>query len=119
MAIYAEKFPEAITHLEKHAAMVREMATSQNSNGWCVHDQRLKMDRQVRGLPWEVFNIEFYKSVCNQNLTTFLKICNTVGVPIREENTVYAQTTMTFLGIELDTIAIDKVLKIKNSLKLE
>jgi hypothetical protein len=73
MAIYAEKFPEAITHLEKHAAMVREMATSQNSNGWCVHDQRLKMDRQVRGLPWEVFNIEFYKSVCNQNLTTFLK----------------------------------------------
>ena len=59
------------------------------------------------------------KSVCNQNLTTFLKICNTVGVPIKEENTVYAQTTMTFLGIELDTIAIDNVLKIKNSLKLE
>ena len=59
------------------------------------------------------------KSVCNQNLTTFLKICNTVGVPIKEENTVYAQTTMTFIGIELDTIAIDNVLKIKNSLKLE
>jgi hypothetical protein len=26
---------------------------------------------------------------------------------------------MTFIGIELDTIAIDNVLKIKNSLKLE
>jgi hypothetical protein len=39
-----------------------------------------------------------------------------VGVPITEENTVYAQTTMTFLGIELDTIDIDNVLKIKNSL---
>ena len=30
------------------------------------------------------------KSVCNQNLTTFLKRCNTVGVPIKEEKTVYA-----------------------------
>ena len=59
------------------------------------------------------------KSVCNENLTTFLKICNTVGVSIKEENTVYAQTTMTFLGIEFDTIAIDNVLKIKNSLKLQ
>jgi hypothetical protein len=45
-----------------------------------------------------------------------------VGVPIKEENTVYAQTTMTFLGIELDTIAmearlpLDNVLKIKNCL---
>jgi hypothetical protein len=26
MAIYAEKFPEAIPHLAKHAEMVREMA---------------------------------------------------------------------------------------------
>jgi hypothetical protein len=43
-------------------------------------------------------------------------MCNTVGVPIKEDNTVHAQTTMTFLGIELDTIAIDNVLKIKNSL---
>ena len=56
------------------------------------------------------------KSVCNKNLTNFLKIRDTVGVPIKEENTVYAQTTMTFLGIELDTIAIDNVLKNKNSL---
>ena len=45
-----------------------------------------------------------------------------MGVPIKEENTVYAQTTMTFLCIALDTIAmevrlpLDNVLKIKNSL---
>jgi hypothetical protein len=62
------------------------------------------------------------KNVYNQSLKTFLKICNTLGVPIKEEKTVYAQTIMTFLGIELDTIAmearlsLDKVLKIKNSL---
>ena len=60
MAIYAEKLPEAIPHLAKHAEMVREMATSQNSNAWCVYDQRVIMDRQARGLPWEVCNIEFY-----------------------------------------------------------
>ena len=60
MAIYAEKFPDAITHLTKHAEMVREMATSQNSNTRCVYDQRVRMDRQARGLPWEVFNIELY-----------------------------------------------------------
>ena len=40
MAIYAEKFLEAIPHLAKHAEMVREMATSQNSNAWFVYDQR-------------------------------------------------------------------------------
>ena len=39
-----------------------------------------------------------------------------MGVPIKEENTTYDQITMTFLGIELDTIAIDNVLKIKNNL---
>jgi hypothetical protein len=36
------------------------MATSQNSNAWFVYDQRVRMDRQARGLPWEVFNIGFY-----------------------------------------------------------
>jgi hypothetical protein len=60
MAIYAEKFPEGIPHLAKHAEMVREMATSHNSNAWFVHDQRVIMDRQARGLPWGVFNIELY-----------------------------------------------------------
>ena len=40
-------------------------------------------------------------------MKTLLKICNILGVPIKEEKTVYAQTTMTFLGIELDTIAME------------
>ena len=60
MAIYAVKFPETIPHLTKHAQMVREMATSQNNNAWFVYDQRVSMDRQARGLPWEVFNIVLY-----------------------------------------------------------
>jgi hypothetical protein len=47
-AIYAEKFPEAIPHLAKHAEIVREMVKSQNSNAWFVYDQRVRMDRQGR-----------------------------------------------------------------------
>jgi hypothetical protein len=49
-AIYAEKFPEAIPHLAKHAEIVREMVTSQNSNAWFVYDQRVSTDSQARGL---------------------------------------------------------------------
>jgi hypothetical protein len=60
MAIYAEKFSEVIPHLAKHAEIVREMATSHNSNAWFVYDQRVRMDRQARCLPWEIFNIEWY-----------------------------------------------------------
>ena len=59
-AIYAKKFPEAIPHLAKHAEIVREMVTPQNSNAWFVYDQRVRMDRQARGLLWEDFNIEVY-----------------------------------------------------------
>jgi hypothetical protein len=57
MAIYAEKFPEAIPHLAKHAEIVREMATSQNNNAWFVYDQRVRMVRQARSQPCEDFNI--------------------------------------------------------------
>jgi hypothetical protein len=63
MAIYAEKFSEVIPHLAKHAEMVREMATSHNINAWFVYDQRVRMDRQARGLPWELFVGHFAKSI--------------------------------------------------------
>ena len=58
------------------------------------------------------------KSVCNQN-DNFPQNMQYLGCSYEGGKTVYAQTTMIFLGIELDTIAIDNVLKIKNSLKLE
>jgi hypothetical protein len=76
MAIYADKFQEAIPHLAKHAEMVREMATSQNSNTWFVYDQRVRMDRQARGLPWEDFNIEFYIMATRARDSNFIVIVN-------------------------------------------
>ena len=60
MAIYAEKFPEAIPHLAKHAEVVRDLASLQNNNAWSVYDQQVRMDRQVRNIPWSTFNMEFY-----------------------------------------------------------
>jgi len=60
MAIYAEKFPEAIPHLAKHAEVVRDLASLQHNNAWSVYDQQVRMDRQVRNIPWNTFNMEFY-----------------------------------------------------------
>lgn len=62
-------------------------------------------------------------ALCNQSLKMFIQLCNTLGVPIKDEKTEYANTTMTFLGIELDTIAMearlpsDKIKKIFASLE--
>jgi hypothetical protein len=61
--------------------MVREMATSQNSNAWFVYDQRVRMDRQARGLPWEVFNIEFYI------MATRVRDSNFSGTFVTRDNT--------------------------------
>ena len=60
MSIYAEKSPEVIPHLAKHAEVVREMGASQNNNAWFVYDQSVRLDWQPRDLPWEVFNVECY-----------------------------------------------------------
>lgn len=60
--------------------------------------------------------------LANQCLNTFIKLCNTLGVPIKEEKTEMANTTMTFMGIELDSVAMearlpkDKIVKITEAL---
>lgn len=60
--------------------------------------------------------------ICEQSLSLFLKLCHTLGVPIKEEKTEHACTCLTFLGIELDTILrearlpSEKILKITSTL---
>lgn len=48
MTIYAEKFPETMPHLAKHAEVVKDLASLQNNNAWSVYDQQVRIDRQVR-----------------------------------------------------------------------
>ena len=45
------------------------------------------------------------ESLCQQHLECFLDICNSIGVPIAQEKTTKPATRVTFLGIELDTVA--------------
>ena len=54
---------------------------------------------------------------CCSHLENFLSLCEYLGVPIAAEKTVGPQTTLTFAGIELDTMALqarlpaDKIIK--------
>lgn len=54
---------------------------------------------------------------CCSHLENFLSLCEYLGVPIAAEKTVGPQTTLTFAGIELDTVALearlpaDKIIK--------
>ncbi|XP_063416232.1 uncharacterized protein LOC134697875 [Mytilus trossulus] len=61
MAIYSEKCPESTAYLAKHAEIVRDLASTQSSNNsWLTYDQQVRMDRQIRGVPWHSLNMEFY-----------------------------------------------------------
>ena len=59
---------------------------------------------------------------CNSQLQLFLQFFNEVGIPLKQEKTVYPTTILTFLGLELDTQAMEirlpqeKLLKIRNRL---
>jgi hypothetical protein len=45
--------------------------------------------------------------LCLNSLKSFLDLCNDIGVPIKEEKTVYPTTTITFLGLEVDSLAME------------
>jgi hypothetical protein len=46
-------------------------------------------------------------AICGRSLTQFKALCEVLGVPIKNEKTVGPSTTLTFLGIELDTLAME------------
>ena len=57
-----------------------------------------------------------------RTLNNFLHLCQTIGIPIKHSKTVKPCRTLTFLGIELDTVLMearlpaDKILKIRSLL---
>jgi hypothetical protein len=42
--------------------------------------------------------------LCRQDMEKFLAICKALGVPIADDKLVWSSTTITYLGIEIDTI---------------
>lgn len=61
IAIYSVKYPDSVPHLIKHAEIVRILANSQVPlNDWIQYDQKVRMDRQIRGVAWDNLNMEFF-----------------------------------------------------------
>ncbi|KAI8515695.1 hypothetical protein Bbelb_065080 [Branchiostoma belcheri] len=60
---------------------------------------------------------------CERDLAAFCDMCQDVGVPLAGEKTLHPDTIMSFLGIELDTIAmearlpLDKLYRCKNAVQ--
>ena len=44
------------------------------------------------------------KELTDYNLKTFLHICKEIGIPMAPDKTIGPDTSITFLGIELDTV---------------
>ena len=63
-----------------------------------------------------------HSPACQQNLNTFIQLCTNLGVPLASEKIEGPSTSLTFLGITLDTANMeirlpqDKLLRIKASL---
>ena len=47
---------------------------------------------------------------CKQILWSFLNMCDAIGVPVAENKTFSAHTTMAFVGISLDTLRMESSL---------
>lgn len=60
--------------------------------------------------------------ICNQSLLVFRLICESLGVYLKEEKTFQANTNLVFLGIEIDTVAMeirlpeDKLVKLQKAI---
>lgn len=58
------------------------------------------------------------KNDCNSSLQKFISMCTDLGVPINEEKTEYATTCITFMGLELDSVAMEARLPFEKLEKL-
>ena len=70
---------------------------------WCLHNQGIPLIRHylddfiILGPPNSL--------QCQKSLTTLLRVCQELGVPIASQKTEGPTTSLTFLGIRIDTVA--------------
>ena len=50
------------------------------------------------------------QQLCQKQLDIFLSVCDFLGIPMAPEKTIRPSTTLTFAGIELDTILMEACL---------
>ena len=71
------------------------------------------IDRHKLGIPGilhildDFFIIERDRASCSNSLSNFLRTCDDLGVPMAPEKTVGLSTTLSFAGIELDTLEME------------
>ena len=71
----------------------------------------------------DYFLANFTREHCQHDIAEFLRICEELGVPIAEDKLVGPTTTLTYLGIEIDSVAMtirlpaDKLQQIKAIIK--
>ena len=53
----------------------------------------------------DYFFVQLLKLMCNGNINTFLKVCQTINFPVSMEKTFWASTCLTFLGFLIDTVS--------------
>lgn len=56
---------------------------------------------------------------CFEDLSKFLKLCQSLGVPIKEEKTIFPTTALTIYGIEVDSIKMESRLPVEKLLKIQ
>ena len=52
----------------------------------------------------DFFFAHIYKALCNNQIDIFLEICSKINFPVSMEKTFWATTTLSFLGLLIDTI---------------
>jgi len=88
---------------------------------WVV-DHKLKSTGCVHVLDDFLFVGPPNSYLCLQTLQQFLSMADDIGIPIKNEKTVLPTTVITFLGLELDTVAMelrlpeDKLIKLREKL---
>ena len=73
---------------------------------WVV-DHNLKSTGCVHVLHDFLFVGPPNSDLCLQTLQQFFSMADDIGIPIKYEKTVLPTTVITFLGLELDTIAME------------
>ena len=53
----------------------------------------------------DFFFCQLLKYMCNEQIHTFLKVCDQINFPVSMEKTFFGTTKLTFLGLLIDTIA--------------
>ena len=94
-----------------------------NAIHWIV-DNKLKSSGCVHVLDDFLFIGPPDNMLCRQTLTQFLDMAHSIGMPIKQEKTVFPTTVLTFLGIEIDSTFMeirlpeDKLIKLREKLKI-